>query len=183
MNVNNVLKALVNEALYTYEFDVTSGIVAEDIVDRDGINITAALGLKAPCSFDEMIMRSFGDFLKCRYTSDSYIKELLSEALLDAYECGRRRLEANIYQTAVEQYVRLTYLLSCNPEDGHVLAYVICEDITDLEKGKGSSVDLDNCSVIPLSIIRETDEFTARQRQKKQTESRLYTRLRSQIQE
>lgn len=144
MNVNNVLKALVNEALYTYEFDVTSGIVAEDIVDRDGINITAALGLKAPCSFDEMIMRSFGDFLKCRYTSDSYIKELSSEALLYAYECGRRRLEANIYQTAVEQYVRLTYLLSCNPEDGHVLAYVICEDITDLEKGKGSSVDLDN---------------------------------------
>lgn len=89
MNVNNVLKALVNEALYTYE-DVTTGIVAEDIVDRNGVNMTAALGLKAPCLFDEMVKRSFGDFLKCRYTADSYIKELSGESLLYAYNCGRR---------------------------------------------------------------------------------------------
>lgn len=144
MNVNNVLKALVNEALYTYEFDVTTGIVAEDIVDRNGVNVTAALGLKAPCSFDEMVKRSFGDFLKCRYTADSYIKELSSESLLYAYKCGRRRLEANVHQTDLDTYVRLTYLLSENMENGHILAYVIGEDITDLEKGRDSSVAQDN---------------------------------------
>ena len=144
MNVNNVLKALVNEALYTYEFDVTTGIVVEDIVDRNGVNMTATLGLKAPCSFDEMVKRSFGDFLKCRYTADSYIKELSSESLLHAYNCGRRRLEANVHQTDRDTYVRLTYLLSENMENNHVLAYVIGEDITDLEKGRDSSVAQDN---------------------------------------
>jgi len=78
-----------------------------------------------------MVKRSFGDFLGCRYTSDSYIRELSCKSLLHAYECGRRKLEANLHQAG--QYVRLTYFLSQNPGNNHVKAFVVSEDITDME--------------------------------------------------
>ena len=153
MDNRNIMEALLKDALYTYEFDVTTGIVVEDIIDRTGCNITKALGLSSPCLFDEMIRRAFGDFLKCRYAADSYLKDLSSHTLLHAYVCGKRRLEANLYQTVQDQYVRLTYLLSRNPADDHVLAFVICEDITELEKGRDSSFELDNRS---LKLERDT---------------------------
>ena len=142
MNRNKVLEVLFEEALYTYEFDVTTGIVKKDIISRDGNNMTQALGMQAPCEFDEMVRRSFGDFLRCQYTADSYIRDLSCESLLHAWQCGKKRVEANLYRTDFDQYVRLTYYLAEDLRDGHVHAYVICEDITDLEKGKGSSVDI-----------------------------------------
>ena len=131
MDIDSIIKALTKDALYTYEFDVTTGIAEKDLIDRQGVNYTEALGLKAPCSFDEMVKRSFGDFLGCRYTSDSYIRELSCKSLLHAYECGRRKLEANLHQAG--QYVRLTYFLSQNPGNNHVKAFVVSEDITDME--------------------------------------------------
>lgn len=144
MNIQNIMEALVNDALYTYEFDVTTGIVEKDIIGKDGFNFTTELGLESPCFFDELVKRSFGDVLKCRYTADSYIKDLSCASLLNAYQCGKRRLEANLYRADLDRYVRLTYFLSRRPENDHIIAYVICEDITALEKGKDNSIDLDN---------------------------------------
>ena len=151
MNKNKILEVLMEEALYAYEFDVTTGIVKKDIIDRDGCNMTRTLGMKAPCDFDEMVKRSFGNFLRCQYMADSYIKNLSCESLLHAWRCGKKRVEANLYRTDFDQYVRLTYYLAENQKDGHVHAYVICEDITDLERGKGSSVDI---------LTREKNDLT-----------------------
>ncbi len=133
MDTNNIIEALTKDALYTYEFDVTTGIVEKDIIDRQGANYTEVLGLKAPCSFDEMVKRSFGDFFECRYTSDSYIRELSCKSLLHAYECGKRKLEADLFQADSQRYVRLTYFLSKDPGNNHVKAFVVSEDITDME--------------------------------------------------
>ena len=141
----DVLGALTGGAQYTYEFDVSAGIIEKDIIRKDGFNFTKALGLTSPCTFDEMIRRSFGDeYLNCSYTIDSYMKELSVEALLHAYACGKTKVEAQVYYPHKDQYVRLTYLLSRDRENSHVLAYVICEDITVLEKGKNSLLNQDN---------------------------------------
>ena len=142
MKIENIMEALTKDALYTYEFDVTTGVVEQEIIGKDCFNYTQALGLKAPCFFDEMVKRSFENALKCRYTADSYIRELSSKSLLHAFSCGKRRLEANLYRADSDEYVRLTYFLA--QEDSHVKAYVICEDITARDKGRGSLVDLDN---------------------------------------
>jgi len=37
---NRLLEALTRDSLYTYEFDVSSGLVREEIIDRNGINFT-----------------------------------------------------------------------------------------------------------------------------------------------
>ena len=141
----DVLGALTGGAQYMYEFDVSAGIIEKDIIRKDGFNFTKALGLTSPCTFDEMIRRSFGDeYLNCSYTIDSYMKELSVEALLHAYACGKTKVEAQVYYPHNDQYVRLTYLLWRDTDSGHVLAYVICEDITVLEKGKNSLLNQDN---------------------------------------
>ena len=131
------------------------GLVEEEIVDRNGVNFTKILGLSVPCSFDAMMERAFGQALECRYTSESSITTLSRQALLDAFDHGKTKLEANLHYAAWDKYVRITYLLSREAETGHVLAYVICDDVTDLERMRGDSLHLDN-----TNLKRERDALT-----------------------
>ena len=155
MQENRLIEALTKNSLYTYEFDVSVGFVEKEIINRSGVNFTKILGLEVPCSFDDMMERAFGENLKCRYTSESSVTNLSRKVLLDAFEKGKTKLESNIYYTAWNKYVRITYLLSRNPENGHVLAYVICDDVTDLELMRGDSLHLDN-----TNLKRERDALT-----------------------
>ena len=155
MQENRLMEALTKNSLYTFEFDVSVGLVEEEIINRSGVNFTKILGLEAPCSFDAMMERAFGEALKCRYTSESSAINLTRQALLDAFEKGKTKLEANIYYAAWNKYVRITYLLSSDPENGHVLAYVICDDVTGLEQMRGDSLHLDN-----TNLKRERDALT-----------------------
>ena len=152
---NRLVEALTRNSLYTYEFDVSVGLVEEEIIDRNGVNFTKILGLSVPCSFDAMMARAFGQALECRYTSESSITNLSRQALLDAFAHGKTKLEANIHYAALDKYVRITYLLSREPESGHVLAFVICDDVTTLEKMRGDSLHLDN-----TNLKRERDALT-----------------------
>ncbi len=155
MQENRLLEALTRNSLYTYEFDVSEGLVKEDIIDRSGVNFTKILGLEVPCSFDAMMERAFGESLTCRYTSESAVTHLSRQTLLDAFESGKTKLEANIYYIAWDKYVRITYLLSRDAESGHILAYVICDDVTDLEQLRGDSLHLDN-----TNLKKERDALT-----------------------
>lgn len=101
--------------------------------------------------------KAFGDVVKCRYTSESAITNLSRGSLLEAYQQGRRRLEANLHDTMGNRYVRITYLLSRDPGNGHVLAYVICDDVTNLEQMRGDSLNQDNAN-----LQRERDDLTRR---------------------
>ena len=152
---HRLLDALTRNSLYTYEFDVSTGLVDEEIVARSGVDFTKLLGLALPCSFDAMMERAFGGALECRYTSESSVANLSRQALLDAFAAGRTKLEANIHYVPRDKYVRITYLLSLDPESGHVLAYVICDDVTGLEQMRGDSLHLDN-----TNLKRERDALT-----------------------
>ena len=154
---NRLLEALTHDSLYTFEFDVTAGIVEEEIVSRSGVNFTKQLGLEAPCLFDALVEKAFGDTLKCRYTSESAVTNLSRQTLLDAYEQGKTKLEANVHYIQRNQYVRITYLLSRDAENGHILAYVFCDDVTGLEQMRGDALHLDNAN-----LQRERDDLTRR---------------------
>ena len=155
MQENKLLEALTKDSLYTFEFDVSVDLVEQEIVNKNGVNFTERLGLEVPCSFDAMMEIAFGEALKCRYTSESSITNISRKTLLDAFEQGRTKLEANVYYAVWNKYVRITYLLSENPENGHVLAYVICDDVTNLERMRGDSLHLDN-----TNLKRERDALT-----------------------
>ena len=63
MQERRLMEALTRNSLYTYEFDVSSGLVEEKIIDRNGVDFTKILGLTVPCSFDDMMERAFGEAL------------------------------------------------------------------------------------------------------------------------
>ena len=155
MQENKLLEALTKDSLYTFEFDVSVGLVEQEIINKNGVNFTERLGLEVPCPFDTMMEIAFGEALKCRYTSESSITNISRKTLLDAFEQGRTKLEANVYYAVWNKYVRITYLLSGNPGNGHVLAYVICDDVTNLERMRGDSLHLDN-----TNLKRERDALT-----------------------
>lgn len=46
--LSDVIATITEGALYTYEFDVTDGIVEQDIISNKGVNVSAALGLVPP---------------------------------------------------------------------------------------------------------------------------------------
>lgn len=154
MQEHRLIEALTRNSLYTFEFDVSTGLIETGIKSRSGVNFTDVLGIEVPCSFDTMMERAFGETLQCRYTSESAGTNLSRQGLLDAYEKGKTKLEANIFYAAWNKYVRITYLLSRNPENGHVLSYVICDDVTGLEQMRGDSLHLDN-----TNLKRERDDL------------------------
>ena len=83
---NNLWEALTSDSLYTFILDVSANLVKEIIVNRSGMNFTGISGLEAPCSFDDMMEKAFGEALQCRYTSESAVTNISRQTLLDAYE-------------------------------------------------------------------------------------------------
>ena len=127
-------QALLKDALYTYTFDVTTGVIEHDVVSKNGFNYTKALGLTSPCDFDEMTRRSF----ECKHLHISYTlapasTEIPCAELIKAYESGRRRGEIKVYFKEQSIYSRLTYMLDRDDTTGHIMCYVMSQDITEIE--------------------------------------------------
>ena len=115
MNAENVVKALIQDAAYAFEFDVTTGQLTEDIISSDGINYTRKAGLSAPCSFNELVTYYFGPAMNCRILSGSVIRDISNQVLLDAYFSGALRCEVPIFYPLTNQYYRnlfFFYILS-----------------------------------------------------------------------
>jgi len=133
---NSIVNSMTKKALYMYEFDVTTGLVGNDIVGEDGTNYTSVLGIKAPCIFDDLIQKSLVKNLKCSINTIDGLKSLNCRNLLDAYERGETSVEVEFFYTEDKQYHRLTYYLSRDSESNHIMALVVCYDITALVEKK-----------------------------------------------
>lgn len=126
---------LFADAYYTYRFDVTTGRIFHEIVGRNGYNYTEAVTDEAQCSFDEMVQHVLCDpDSNVEFTIDSSMQEISCKALLQAFEKGKRRVEIKLHSKRPNVYHRLTYFLDLDENTGHVMAYVLCQDITDTEK-------------------------------------------------
>lgn len=123
---------LLADAYYTYEVDVTTGSIRGEIIGSDGYNYTKTV---TGCSFDEMVQRVlYGNNSNVEFMIDSSMQELSCKALLKAFEEGKRRVELKLHSKRPHAYHRLTYLLDRDEQTGHVMGYVLCQDITDKEK-------------------------------------------------
>ena len=126
---------LFADAYYTYRFDVTTGRILNEIVGSNGYNYTQAVTSESQCSFDEMVQRVlYKTDSNLEFTIDSGMQELSCKALLQAFEEGKRRVEIKLHSKQPHAYHRLTYFLDLDENTGHVMAYVLCQDITDIEK-------------------------------------------------
>ncbi len=131
---DELIELISSNSCYTYKFDVTTDTISEDIVDRNGYNYTKAAGLTSPCSFDEIIRRSFdSELLDMEFTIESTSCELSCKAFQRAYARGKTHIEATVFYPLKNVYNRLSYYLKKDEVTGHLIACVICQDVTDME--------------------------------------------------
>lgn len=132
---SKLTEVLLADAYYTYELDVTTGMIMKDIIGRDGYNYTKSAKFVSPCRFDDMVQRAFyGDRSYVEFTIDSSVRKLSCKALLEAYREGKRRVEVKLHSRQPHAYHRLAFFLERDSRTDHVMAYVLCQDITDMEK-------------------------------------------------
>jgi len=133
--MEKVLDIFLSDVFYSYSFDVNDGVVMEDIIDRTGFNYTRAMGLNSPCMFDELIERSFdASYQNLSYAYKPYIEALNCASLIMAYYEGNRKIEMTVQVNDHHMYHRLTFMLTMDDETGHIIAYVYCQDVTDIQE-------------------------------------------------
>jgi len=119
------------DAVYYYEFDLTTGIIEQDIIGPDGKNYSDVMGISMPCDFDEMIQKSFVWNMDLRYASESEVTKIVSkETLRRSFMSGRHKENFFVYYPAKNAYYKLTYLMKKDSETGHTRVFVICEAVT-----------------------------------------------------
>ena len=133
MNAKKIVEALTSNAKCTYEFDVTTGQLENDIIGSDGINYTKKAGLSAPCSFNDLVDKYFGAEMNCSMLIGSQLQKISSEYLLEAYLSGKKRCEINFFYPSTNEYYRALFFLYEDENSGHVMAFVVSRVITQVE--------------------------------------------------
>jgi len=134
---NKIRDVFLDRCLYYYDFDLITGIVESDIIDKFGNNYTEQLGLVSPCTFDELMERSYdNDFFDVWHVADGGVNLLSQASLLKAYNSGRNMVEACIYLPKNDKYYRLEYYIVKDDYSGNPHVFVNCLDTTDEEKSR-----------------------------------------------
>lgn len=151
MNAEKILQAMTANANFAFEFDVTTGIIEEDVVGPDGRNYTRLAGLTSPCKFDDIVSVYYGPQLNS-YILGKTIEKLTCANLLEAYFSGNSRVEINFFFPLDNQYYRFLIFLYQNDENGHIMAFAVNREISQIENEVFTSIG----SVKPrLSVERE----------------------------
>ena len=131
---NKINDIHLKAANYCYDFDLLSGIVEHDIIDKNGLNFTQGLGLTSPCTFDELMKRSFSNgFLKVHdIHNEKY--ELSQAYLLEQYKNGTEIIEKTFYSSLWDIYTRIDYYLVKNKNTGNPHVYAYAYDISETER-------------------------------------------------
>ncbi|SFQ19078.1 PAS domain S-box-containing protein [Lachnospiraceae bacterium XBB1006] len=121
--------ALTKNALWHFQFDVTDGIIREDIVDVQGVNYMRNVGLKAPIAFDEFFGKMCCEREEVLAVDNP--EALRTQYLLQSFEEGRTNVEVEFCKHQDNTYYRTNTLLSKDEETGHIIGFVLCRDITE----------------------------------------------------
>lgn len=138
MSINDqIMEIYLSKALYFYDFDLETGIIEKDIIDKRGNNYTRLFGMESPCSFDDLIDCSFDnktDNVILVNKSDRY--KLCRTSFIDAYNAGERTLEVVLYFPRDDAYHRISYYIIPDEDGKKPRVYACCYDITADEKNR-----------------------------------------------
>lgn len=130
---DKIIEALVNDAICTFEFDVTRGILDDDVVESSGMGFLKAMGITTPCRYDDVMEMHLRMDENCIYASDRCEGRVTCEKLINIFNEGHTRCEVNLYTPNTGRLLRFTYILWKNEENGHVMAFVISNQIQERE--------------------------------------------------
>ncbi len=127
--------ALISDSVFSYTVDVTDGLLLERYVTESGLNILQMLELSAPVKYDfynEQVTRYFN----ARFLREDGLAPFLCENMAKEYEEGKTTIELEYYIPSLDRYFRSTALLSTDDGNGHIMAFIIGRDITQIRKSE-----------------------------------------------
>lgn len=127
---DKINELFLKKAVFFYDFDLTTGIVEYDIIANSGENYTKRLGLKAPCHFDDLILRSKDKEKFGMWDLSDDRMELNQANLIKLYDSGMGILEKTFYSSVVNRYFRINYYLVPDEVKPGAHVYVSAQDIT-----------------------------------------------------
>lgn len=133
MQAEKILKAMTSNAKYAYEFDVTDGLIQQDIIGSDGINYTKIAGLTSPFSYDEYVDICYGPKINCSMLMGTKVEKVTCQYLIDSYKSGKSRIEINFFSPITNEYIRTLYFLFEDEQNNHIMAFVVGRAIKQVE--------------------------------------------------
>lgn len=125
--------AIIKNALYSLTFDVTAGLLTEEIVDREGNRKIESLGLSVPCDYDEYC-RICRETYEIEFPDEKTGEYFSREGLLKMYREGVASENIEYYKKKTDTYIRVQALLSEERKSGHMIATLVCFDVTKAKK-------------------------------------------------
>lgn len=121
--------ALIRNAEFYYEVDITENNVVSPVILRDGTNYLEKKGLELPVEFDELVEKAINDY-GMEVQEEERKKYWQSKGLIHIFINGVTNCETEYYIPSKDEYRRINILLSQDQESGHVHAFFICSSIT-----------------------------------------------------
>lgn len=122
-------EAVISSSLFDFSFDVTDGMLYQDVMYSDGKTIGEVFDVAFPISYDNLV-EIWKKIKKPEILTPDY--HATSKELIRQFEKGNTNVSCEYYIAETDCYYRRVTLLSKNDLNDHVLAIVFANDITDV---------------------------------------------------
>ncbi|MBC5734672.1 MULTISPECIES: sensor domain-containing diguanylate cyclase [Lawsonibacter] len=122
-----------NNALFTVHSDLTDGLIIEDILAPDGSSLLAALGFSVPAPYDEE-GRAFIENNQVEMITPNAARCFQHKEAINIFYEGIGSAPYDIYIGSTDMYVRMNVIFYKNQDNGHIMCYCMCTDISEQYK-------------------------------------------------
>ncbi len=125
--------ALTINSEFSFSIDLNTGMLTKDIQSRTGKSYVDELGVELPININEF-NRKYIEVNSLKFIDPEREKLWFTPRLLNAFDNGENNIEVEFYLPASDRYLKTNTLMSWDEVTGHVNAFVIGNDITDIRK-------------------------------------------------
>lgn len=124
--------SLLANAEFSYELDLTDGMVRSEIIMKDGKPMVGFINQSLPIHYDDLCRLSM-EAMQMKVLDEKTAVYWTRQGLLNAFSRGEINAECEYYSAVANKYFRNSALMSLDEITGHVHSIMLCTDITELK--------------------------------------------------
>ncbi|MCM1082395.1 MAG: ATP-binding protein [Clostridium sp.] len=147
-------EAVISNSLFDFSFDVTDGMLYHDVRYSNGKTFSGVYNVTFPTSYDALI-QAWKKVKKPELLTPDLQNQNTALELIRQFENGNTHIACEYYITETDRYYRRVTLLSRNDLNGHVMAIVFANDITEVIRE--SSIKRNELAMINRSLTKQME--------------------------
>lgn len=147
-------EAVISNSLYDLSFDVTDGMLYHDVTYRDGKTFSEIFNITFPINYDDLV-NIWKKEKKPELLTPDLQNQNTAKELIEQFEKGNTNIVCEYYIAETDCYYRRVTLLSRNDLNGHVMAIVFGNDITDVIRE--SSIKRNELAMINRNLTKQIE--------------------------